>query len=83
MLPIRPIINWKEAPAYRLAKQLVKNLETFIPLPHIFNIKNSVHLMNDLNEIPFEKYLKFLSFDITNMYINIPTKELITIIENM
>jgi hypothetical protein len=83
MLPIRPIINWKEAPAYRLAKQLVKNLETFIPLPRIFNIKNSVHLMNDLNEIPFEKYLKFLSFDITNMYINIPTKELITIIENM
>ena len=66
--PIRPIINWKEAPAYKLAKQLAKNLEKFIPLPHIYNV---------------EKYLKSVSFNITNMYTNIPMKELIKIIENM
>ena len=39
--------------------------------------------MNDLNEIPLEKDLKFISFDMTNMYTNTPTKELIKIIENM
>jgi hypothetical protein len=31
--PIRPIINWKEAPAYKLAKKLAKDIEMFIPLP--------------------------------------------------
>ena len=39
--------------------------------------------MNDLNEIPFDKELKFVSFDVSNMYTNIPTNELIEIIENM
>ena len=80
---IRPVINRTEAPACKLAKQLVKTLETHIPLTHIFNVKNSVHLMNDLNEIPFDKELKFVSFDVSNMYTNIPTNELIEIIENM
>ena len=76
-------INWKEASAYKLAKQLEKNLEKFIPLPHIYNVKDSVHLMNNLYEIPLEKDMKLVSFDITNMYTNIPMKELIKIIENM
>jgi hypothetical protein len=39
--------------------------------------------MNDLRDIPFEKELKFVSFDITNMYTNIPTHELIGIIKIM
>ena len=76
-------INWKEASAYKLAKQLEKNLEKFIPLPHIYNVKDSVHLMNNLYEIPLEKDMKLVSFDITNMYTNIPMKELIKTIDNM
>ena len=39
--------------------------------------------MKDLSEIPFDKYLKFVSFDITNMYSNVPMNELIKIIELM
>jgi hypothetical protein len=34
-------------------------------------------------EIPFDKALKFVSFDITNMYSNITVKELFEIIELM
>lgn len=37
--------------------------------------------MKDLLEIPCDKYLKLVSFDITNMYSNIPTKDLIQIID--
>jgi len=37
--------------------------------------------MNDLLEIPYEQNLKFVSFDFTNMYSNIPTNELIKIID--
>jgi hypothetical protein len=65
--PVRPIVNWTIARAYKLAKILSKDLEIYIPLPHIFNVKNTIQLMKDQLEIPFKKDLKFVSFDITNM----------------
>jgi hypothetical protein len=49
-----PIVNWTNAPAYKLAKMLSKNLEIYILLPHILNVKNTIQLKNDL-EIPFTK----------------------------
>ena len=55
---------------------LTKKLGILIPLPYIFNIKNSIQLVEDLLDIPFDKDLKFVSSDIKNMYSNIPTTEL-------
>ena len=78
--PIRPIVNWREAPTYKLAKKLTKGINNLIPLPYTFNIKNSIQLMNDLMDIPSKNDLKFATFDITNMYTNIPTLELTNII---
>jgi hypothetical protein len=46
-------------------------------------VKNAVHLINELIEIPYEQDLKFASLDITNMYTNVPMNELIQIIELM
>jgi hypothetical protein len=37
--------------------------------------------MNELKDIPYENNLKFASFDITNIYTNIPTRELSNIIK--
>jgi hypothetical protein len=71
--PIRPIVNWKQAPAYKIAKLLSKKLQQYIPLPNTFNVKNSTHLIQDLREIPFDSNLHFVSVDITNMYTTIPT----------
>jgi hypothetical protein len=82
-LPIRPVVNWKQAPAYKLAKLLSQLLQTHIPLPNTFNVKNSIHLMKDITEIPYHKNIKLLSFDIENMYSNIPTDELNQIIRSM
>jgi len=39
--------------------------------------------MRDLLEIQFDKDLKLVSFDITNMYSNVPVNKLIKIIELM
>jgi ribosomal protein L4 len=46
--PIRPIVNWRNVPAYKLARTLVKKIQTHIPLLYTFNIKNTTHLTNDL-----------------------------------
>ena len=81
--PIRPIVNWANPPAYKLAKKLAKDLHKYTPLPYVFNIKNSTHLMKDLLDTPYDANLKLASFDITNMYTNIPTNELPNIIQNL
>jgi hypothetical protein len=81
--PIRPIVNWIGATAYKLAKYLNKPIQIYIPLPNAFNVMSSVHLMDDLLDIPHKQGIKLASFDIENMYPNIPTDELIPIIESM
>jgi hypothetical protein len=81
--PIRPIVNWKQAPAYKIAKLLAKKLQQYIPLPNTFNVRNSTHLIQDLADIPFDPNLHFVSFDITNMYTNIPTEEPVNIIDSL
>jgi hypothetical protein len=47
-MPKRPVINWKQAPAYKLAQYLVHILTTYIPLPNACNIKK----LNAPNERP-------------------------------
>lgn len=81
--PIRPIVNWKNAPAYKLSKMLSKKLMSYIPLPYNFNVNNTVHLINDLMDIPYDPNLKLASFDITKMYNKVPTNELLKIINIM
>jgi hypothetical protein len=56
--PIRPVINWQGAPAYKLAKHLNKLIHLLIPLPNAFNIKNSIHLIEDLLEIPYKQGIR-------------------------
>jgi len=80
---IRPVINWQNAPAYKLAKLLANKLQIYLPLSNAFNVKNSVQLIDDLLNIPFDPNLQFVSFDITNMFSNVPTEDLINIINSM
>jgi hypothetical protein len=49
--PIRPIVNWKDSPSYKLAKFLSEKLKDIIQLPNIYNIQNSINLIHNLKEI--------------------------------
>jgi len=50
--PIRPAVNWHNAPAYKLSKLLSKKMKQLAPLPHSFNVKNAQDLLNDLENTP-------------------------------
>jgi hypothetical protein len=78
--PIRPIVNWKNSPGYKLAAHLVKLLKHTIRLPNVFNVQNSETLMHNLKHTSTHFNTKICSFDIKNMYTNIPLDELINII---
>jgi hypothetical protein len=81
--PIRPIANWCNTPAYKAAKYFVKSLSKVISLPYAYNIKNTLQLINDLKEININPHTRLASFDISNMYTNIPTQDLKYIIPNI
>jgi hypothetical protein len=80
---IRQIINWKNAPAYELAKQLSKTLHNYLQLPYTHNIQTSLQLMTDLKTIELNKDTRLCSFDITNMYTNMPKIGVINIIKKI
>jgi hypothetical protein len=75
-IPITAIINRKNAPGYKLAKHLAKLLHNYLDLPYTYNVRNSTHLMMDLKTIELNNNTRICSFDIENMYTNIPRKEI-------
>ena len=78
--PIRPLINFKKAPTYKIAKILAQKLRNSKITTNEYNIKNSTELVQKLQKIKTNENTAFTSFDITNMYTNIPIQETIEII---
>jgi hypothetical protein len=81
--PIRPDVNWRNAPAYQLSKLFTKKINYLSPLPKAFNIRNTHDLIRKLNDIPLLPHYTLASLDITNLYSNIPVTETKTILTNM
>jgi len=73
--PIRPVVNWKNAPAYRLSKLFTEKIHRLTPLPSAFNVKNTQGLIQNLKDALLLPCHSLASLDITNMYSNIPIVE--------
>jgi len=43
--PIRPIVNWRNAPAYRLSRPFTDNINHLLPPPNAFNVKNTQDIL--------------------------------------
>jgi len=63
--PIRPVINRKNKPGYKMAKMLARKLTSYIPLPFTYNVTNTVQLISDLTDFPYDHNIKFASLDIS------------------
>jgi hypothetical protein len=62
-------------------------LNNYLHLPYTYNVQNPIHLMTDLQVIELNKDMRLCSFDIENMFTNIPKIGIIntinTILENL
>ena len=81
--PIRPVVNWRNAPAYKLSKLFTGKVSQLAPLPHSFNIKNTQGLLKNLEDTTMLPHYNLASLDITDLYSNILVKETKMIFANI
>jgi hypothetical protein len=60
---IRPIVNWKGSPGYKLAKYLNTILNATLQLSSVFNVQNSSTLGHLLKQVQIDKNTRLRSFD--------------------
>jgi hypothetical protein len=81
--PIIPVVNWRNSPAYNMAKFVTKTLKETLNLLFTYNIKNSIQQINDLKNITINENTRICSFDIKYMYTTIPQQDSTHIIHNI
>jgi hypothetical protein len=81
--PIRPVVNWRSVPAYKLAKLFTQKAGHLTPLPNAFNIQNSRDLIHKMKDTPILPHFTLASLDISNLYTNIPVAETQTILADI
>jgi len=81
--PERPItpVNWKNAPAYKLARLLIHEIRQLDPLPNTY-ISNTTDLIKKLKGTPSLPHYALASLDIANLYANVPVNETRNIISS-
>jgi len=81
--PLPHVVNWRNAPAYRLSKLFTDKIHRLAPLPNAFNIKNTHDLLRNIKDTPLLPHHFLASLDITNLYSNIPVPETKTILMSL
>jgi len=61
--PIRPIVNWHNTPADKLAKLFTQKVCHLAPLPNALNTENSKDLIHNLNDTPILPHFQLASLD--------------------
>jgi hypothetical protein len=77
--PIRPVVDNTTAPTYKISKFLANKLNDYINLKYHYNTKDYITLANDLIKVNLDENHKMITFDINDLYINIPIKETLMI----
>ncbi|KAI5631461.1 reverse transcriptase (RNA-dependent DNA polymerase) domain-containing protein [Phthorimaea operculella] len=79
--PIRPVVSYTGAPAYKLAKlanHLYKKLTKFKPT---HTVENSIDLIQKIDNIIVPSQAKLVSFDVKNLFPSVPVKDCLKIID--
>jgi hypothetical protein len=79
--PIRTVINNMQAPTYKLAKYMTEKITELIQLQYTFVASNSTKVANDISQIKIKSNYKLVIFDIKNLYVNIPIRDMLLITE--
>ncbi|XP_036325152.1 arp2/3 complex-activating protein rickA-like [Rhagoletis pomonella] len=81
--PMRPIINYKSDPGYRLSKHLKTLLKDNLDLRNKYIFTNTTDLFEKMKSLKINENTKFVSFDIKDLYPSIPTIETIKTVQEI
>nr|XP_008201306.2 PREDICTED: uncharacterized protein LOC103315148 [Tribolium castaneum] len=81
--PIRRVVSFINSPVYRLAHWLNTTLRNIVPFDNSYSIINSGDLTDKLRNLepPPDSFL--VSFDVTNLFPSIPSKECLSIVKDL
>jgi hypothetical protein len=71
------VVNNIYAPSYKIAKFLSKWLTETLELPNTYVSYNSTQLAHEFNNLKINVSTRLTTFDIKDLYVNIPIKETI------
>ena len=80
-MPIRPLENFTTAPSFNVSKKLTEKIKNSTKLKHNHSIKNNTDFVNKMKNIKIQSNYKLASFDIVDLYTNIPIQEILTILK--
>jgi hypothetical protein len=80
-MPMRPVVSYIGAPAYKLAKKLNSLLRTKSSFNPKYSLRNSLDLINKIQSVPLPRNAKLLSLDVDSLFTNVPCQETLTILK--
>lgn len=79
--PIRPLVNFTTAPGFKTAKKLTDIIRNNINIQNNHSLKSSLQFVNDIKDFKLLPNYKIASFDIVNLYTNIPINDTLIILK--
>jgi len=67
--PVRPVVNNRNAPVYKMSKLLVNKLNNLLHLRNHYIVKDSTALANDLTKLKIDENYRMITFDIKDLHI--------------
>jgi hypothetical protein len=78
---IRPVVHYKCAPTYKIAKFMAEWLKQNLDLPYTYTITNTSQCAKNIKNVIAQPADRLITLDITNLYTNIPNAETLDIIQ--
>ena len=72
-----------KAPTYKIAKHLVRIFKKHLTLNNHYKVVNSTNLAIDLTNLKIKETHKLITYDIQDLYVNIPKEGTLTITISM
>ena len=80
--PIGPVVNNMSATSYKTSKHINNKLNAYLCLSY-YNVKNSISLAEDLIKLKIKENYKMMTYDIKDLYVNIPIQETLMITKSL
>ena len=81
-IPYRPIVASINSPAHKLSTFLSKQLPIILNFQPKYSVKNSIDFCKEIKDTPITNSSILFSFDVVNLFNNIPTSDCLDILRN-